>query len=178
METFNLPYIDRLGKITPHSVFEWKCDPRQFTATVLSTVSRRIQMYARRHNQKSIADRRAHDLVRASIYYCLTQNNWFWDRILFFCRNLEKNWKSIKTLTIKMLKKVDENKRFVYGQASLQANWLLFRVCRPRDKFTFWKDGKSWVSNGHPVPASWLKATVLDFAKALSELSPLTRVWP
>lgn len=178
IETYNLPYIDKLGKITHHTMFEWKCDPRQYTATMLSTVSRRLQYYARRHNHKGVADRRAHDLVRASVYYCLTKNNWFWDRILYFTRNLQKNWRHIRTLTIKMLKKVDENKRFVYGQASLQANWLLFRVCKPRDKFTFWKDGKSWISNGNPVPPSWLKAIVKDFAQAMSVISPNIRVSP
>lgn len=134
-----VPFIDKLGFYTGHLVYKWSCDPRSLITTVVSTISKRIVDYCYRHNKARVVNKYLKSLLQASAYYAFSKNSHFWDRILFFSRNLEKNGKLIHRLRLYFSSKWDDNKRFVYSQVIFQTNWLLFRAYRPRDKSLFYK---------------------------------------
>jgi hypothetical protein len=132
--TYDIPYIDRIGKLTGHTVARWCCDPRQYIASVVSTIANRLVVYARRHNKFHIVRKNFYRIVRFSFLYAVTKNNYAMDRVLFFLRDLEDRGGLIHRLMLRFLARTDENVRFVYSHVCYQAKWLLFRAKRPRDK--------------------------------------------
>lgn len=172
---YYVPFIDDLGRFSGSTCYKWNCDPRQLVATTVSTVSRRIQLYARRHNKGRTVDKYSPAMLRACTYYCMSKNSWFWDRILFFLRDLSKYGKLILTFVLKFVCKENDYKRFVYCQVSSQTNWLLFRAKRPRDKFAFIEGGKSgnmrnFGCSYSSIPTGW-KYGICNFANALTQVS-------
>jgi hypothetical protein len=144
----NVPFIDDLGRFSGFTVCKWSCDPRSMIATVTSTISKRIVAYARRHNPWHIVKKRLRDLLAASAYYAFSKNGYFWDRVLFFSRNLERYKTPLRSLRIFFSSKWDDDKRFVYSHVIFQTKWLLFRASLPRDKSQFYSDsgGHFWSS--------------------------------
>lgn len=132
-----VPFIDHLGRYTGHLCYKWSCDPRSLISTTIATIADRLLKYCRRHNPKRVVKRFSKALLGAAAYYAFSKNLYFWDRILFFSRDLVKRGNLIHRLRLYFSSKWDDNKRFVYSQAIYQANWLLFRVYRPRDKSHF-----------------------------------------
>lgn len=136
-----VPFIDSLGRFTGHLVYKWSCDPRSLITTTIATVAQRLLSYCRRHNNHRVVKRFSKALLGAAAYYVFSKNLYFWDRILFFSRQLDKRGNLIHRTRLFFSSKWDDNKRFVYSQVIFQTNWLLFRVYRPRDKSHFFKQG-------------------------------------
>jgi hypothetical protein len=134
-----VPFIDDLGRFSGRQLCLWSADPRSLISTVVATILRRIVRYARRHNKNSVVEKRLHTLCGAAAYYAFTKNSYFWDRVLFFSRNLEKYGDSIHRIRLLFVSRWDDNKRFVISQVCFQTYWLLFRAKRPRDKSLFYK---------------------------------------
>lgn len=133
-----IPLINRNGKLSGHTLCRWNCEPAQWIASVVSTVTSRLRRYALKHNKGYIVSRYQRLFTRVSGYYVLTRNDYLMDRILYLLRNLEEKGKYIHRVLLNYLTRLDDNKRFVYSQVSYQTNWLLFRACRrPRDKSKF-----------------------------------------
>jgi hypothetical protein len=134
---WDLPYINKLGQFTGTTIYRWTCNSSAYITTVVSTIANRLFQYCLRHNKMRVVERNKERIVRCAYLYALTKNDYLWDRILFFSRNLELRGKLIHTICLKFLTKTNDHIRFVYSQVSLQTNWLLFRAERPRDKFAF-----------------------------------------
>jgi len=164
-----VPFIDKLGRFTGHLVYKWSCDPRALIATVSATIIKRLLEHCRRHNKNFVVKKHRQSLIRAATYYAFSKNSYFWDRILFFSRNLEKSGRLIHRLSLFFSSKWDDNKRFVYSHANFQAKWLLLRARRPRDKSQFFSSGK-----GRPIVPMVLpdlrniSNTIRDLAYAMS----------
>jgi len=133
----SLPFIDQLGRFSGQTVYRWSCDPRSLITTVVSTISKRLVSYCRKHNPWHVVKRHLKPLVGAAAYYAFTKNSYFWDRILYFSRNLEKKGTLIHRFRLYFSSKWDDDKRFVYSQVIFQTNWLLSRALGPRDKSLF-----------------------------------------
>lgn len=168
----NVPYIDSLGRFSGHTLYKWSCDPRSLIATTVSTITHRIMVYARRHNKSYVVKRFSKALLGAAAYYAMSKNSHFWDRVLFFCRDLQKRGPLIHRLRLFFSSKWDDNKRFVISQVIFQTNWLLFRAFRPRDKSLFYNRVKrSTWSNPSDAPDP-LKLTncIREIAYAISTI--------
>jgi hypothetical protein len=165
-----VPFIDRLGRYTGLLCYKWSCDPRSLISTVVSTVSKRLVSYCRKHNSWRVVKGFLNSLVGAAAYYAFSKNNYFWDRILFFSRNLEKYGRQIHKLRVFFSSKWDDNKRFVYSQVIFQTNWLLFRAERPRDKSLFFSKAKSGTWRKPSDAPNRIQATncMRDIAYAIS----------
>jgi len=138
----HVPYIDELGRITGHVLYKWSCDPRSLVATVISTIAKRLLKYCYRHNFHRNIKKHYQSLIGAAAYYAITKDSHFWDRILFFSRNLEKRGNLIHKLRLYHSSKWSDHKRFVLSQVIFQTHWLLSRVLRPRDKLQFYSESK------------------------------------
>jgi hypothetical protein len=169
---FNVPFIDNLGRFTGITLYKWYCDPRQLLASTVATIAQRLEVYCRRHNKNFVVKRNLPRILRCASYYAMTKNAWYWDRILFFSRNLEKHGKRLLHLTIKYVNKGDDNKRFVYSQVSSQTNWLLFRAKRPRDKSLFIQKGMAWTSRvtGKDMSSEDRRYLIPEIAKEISRV--------
>jgi hypothetical protein len=131
---WHIPFYDDLGRRTGHTLAVYSCDPRTYVASCTATVARRLVNYCRRHNNWNEVAKRLGPLCQVSFLYAVTKNDYMWDRILTFCRDLQKFGKLIHRIMLKFLVKTDENVRFVYSHVSFQTQWLLFRARAPRDK--------------------------------------------
>lgn len=170
---YDFPYIDMLGRYTGSTLFRWTCDQRSFVASVVSTISNRLINRARHYNDQRLVDRNLDRIVRASFYYAISKNSYFWDRILFFVKNLEKNGKLIQTFALRYILKTDAHKRFVYGHVCSQTQWLLFRAERPRDKSAIMRRALPLLSFERRESAlQKMGMIVADLAKAMSSLYP------
>lgn len=129
-----VPYYNKLGRDTGHTLYRWKCEPQSLVASCIATVYHRLREYCFRHNSPKVVFRNVGRLLRAATYYIISRNEWFWDRILYFSRNLEKFGNLIHKYTLRLVLKTDDNKRFVYGHATHQAQWLTLQAERPCDK--------------------------------------------
>lgn len=169
----DFPYIDKLGRYTGTTLFKWYCDPRSFVSSVVSTIASRLINRARYYNDARLVDRNSDRLVRAAFYYATSKNSYFWDRILFFVKNLEKNGKLIQTCVLRYVLKTDAHKRFVYGHVCSQTQWLLFRAERPRDKSAIMRRALPLLSFERSESALHkIGGIVADLAKAMSALIP------
>jgi hypothetical protein len=169
----DFPFIDRLGRFTGSTLFKWSCDPKSFVASVVSTILNRLIIRARHYNDQRLVDSCSDKLVRAAFYYAISKNNYFWDRILFFVKNLKENRKLIQTFVSRHILKTDAHKRFVYGHACNQAQWLLFRAERPRDKSAIMRRALPLLSFERSESALLkMGGIVADIAKAMSALIP------
>lgn len=130
----NFPYIDELGRFTGQTLFRWSCDPRSFIASCVSTIAKRLERRARHYNRNWVVDRNLQRIVMVSAYYSMTSNNYLWDRVLFFTKNLEKYGTLLHRVLLRFVLNIGESKRFVYSHVCSQAKWLLFRAERPRVK--------------------------------------------
>lgn len=168
-----VPYIDKLGRFTGHLVYRWSCDPRSLVSTIVSTIANRLLRYCRRHNHARVVRRFSKTIVGAAAYYAFTKNSYFWDRVLFFSRNLEKRGTLIHRLRLYFSSKWDDNKRFVISQVIFQTNWLLFRVYRPRDKSHFFlREVRStlWRKPVDAPPRLAVTEQIRDIAYAISRV--------
>jgi len=168
----DVPFIDKLGRFTGSTLYKWSCDPRSLIATVVSTISKRLVDYCRRHNKYSVIKKHLRSLLGASAYYAFTKDLRFWDRILFFCRNLQERGNLVHRLRLLFSSRWDDNKRFVYSQVIFQTDWLLFRAARPRDKSHFFKErARSRWSNPEASPSKVIVTNIVrDIAYAMSRI--------
>jgi len=169
----DFPYIDKLGRYTGSTLFKWSCDPRSFVASVVSTISDRAINRAKYYNEMRVVVSCSDLIVRAAYYYAISKNNYFWDRMLFFLKNLKENRKRIQTLVLRYVLRTDVHKRFVYGHVCNQTKWLLFRVERPRDKSALFKRALPLLSFERSESAFFkMGGIITDLAKAMSGLMP------
>lgn len=149
---FDLPLIDRLGRYTGKALYSIACRPTDVVATVISTIFSRLKRYSCYHNSFRAFKLREKDIFRAAVLYALSKNSYYMDRILYFLRDLKERGRLIHPVTLHFLSKGNEDKRFVYGQACYQANWLIFRAAKPRDKLPFLNkyDSRSPTFRGKP----------------------------
>lgn len=167
----SFPYIDHLGRYTGTTLFKWSCDPRSFVASVVSTIANRAFNRAVHYNGMKLALRSSERIIRAAFYYATSKNNYFWDRILFFLKNLKENGNLMSRFVLKWNLKTDENKRFVYSHVCSQTQWLLFRVERPRDKSAIMKRALPLLSFERGDSAFLKMGGILaDLAKAMSSI--------
>lgn len=169
----DFPYIDKLGRYTGTTLFKWYCDPKSFVASVVSTIASRLINRARHYNSMRLVERFSDRIIRAAYYYAISKNSYFWDRILFFVKDLEKNGKLIQTCVLRYILKTDAHKRFVYGHVCSQTQWLLFRAERPRDKSAIMKRALPLLSFERRESALLkIGGIVGDLAKAMSTIIP------
>lgn len=169
----SVPFIDSLGRFTGHRLYRWDCDPRALIATTISTIARRLLLYCGRHNPAKVVKRFSKSILGAAAYYAFSKNSYYWDRVLFFSRNLESRGNLIHRLRLFFSSKWDDNKRFVYSQALYQANWLLSRVYRPRDKSLFFKESikrTSWRKPSDTPTRLAVTRQVCEIAHAISQI--------
>lgn len=166
----SIPFIDKLGRFTGFTLYKWSCDPRSLIATVVATISRRLIAYARRHNPFHIVLRFSKSLLGAAAYYAFSKNSHFWDRILYFARDLAKRGTLVHRVRLFHSSKWDDNKRFVYSQVIFQTNWLLSRVFRPRDKSHFYSEERRsiWRKPSSAPPRQQVTDSMRDIAYAMS----------
>jgi len=168
-----VPFIDELGRFTGHLVYRWSCDPRSLLTTTVATIADRLRKYCLRHNPKHIVKRHSKALLGAAAYYAFSKNSYFWDRVLFFSRNLEKRGMLIHRIRLKFSSKWDDCKRFVLSQVTFQTNWLLFRVYRPRDKSHFFSKSVKrtiWPTPDCSPTRLCLTNQVREIAYAISQI--------
>jgi hypothetical protein len=128
----SIPFVSKSGKFSIHTLYLWKAYPEQVIFSLVSTVYRRLlSIHWKRF---SYANRRdLNNLLKISVLYVLTRDNWVIDRFLGMDRKGQTK-KSITNFIHFFVSQLDEDKRFVYSQAYKQANWLKFQVKRPSDK--------------------------------------------
>jgi hypothetical protein len=167
-----VPYIDELGRITGHTLYKWSCDPRSLIASVISTVSKRLLKYCLKHNIHRVVKRFLPSIVGAAAYYVFTKDSHFWDRILFFSRNLEKRGTLIHRLRLFFSSKWSDHKRFVISQVIFQTHWLLSRGKSPRDKLQFFKERSRtlWRKPEDSPSRLEITNTIRDLAYAISSI--------
>lgn len=169
----SFPYIDKLGRFTGTTLFKWSCDPRSFIASVVSTITHRIVNRALQYNSMDVVLRSTDKIVRAAFYYAISKNSYFWDRVLFFTKDLEKNGNLLHKFVLKWVLRTDVHKRFVYGHVCNQTKWLLFRAERPRDKSAIMRRALPLLSFERSESAYHKLGGILgDLAKAMSSLMP------
>jgi len=128
-----IPFVNQVGKISPHTVCEWRCHPLQAVASMSATVFKRIQrMVLKRHGPK-FAFAISQLLFEVSVAYVVSLNDWIIDRVLGVLRTKRK-LKIVRSLLNVFITKLDADQRFVLRQACSQAHWLTSRSKRPRDK--------------------------------------------
>lgn len=165
----DFPYIDMLGRFTGSTLFRWSCDPRSFIASVVATITDRIKNRALYYNDMRLVTRHSDKLVRAAYYYAVSRNSYFWDRILFFVKNLKENGNLISRFVLRWNLRTDANKRFVYSHVCNQTKWLLFRVERPRDKSAIKVRASTLLPNGRSGDDRlWVCGILGDLARAMS----------
>jgi len=169
---FYVPCFDVLGRFTGSFMYKWNCDPRSLITTCVSTISKRLVDYARKHNKWHVVKRFLKPILGCATYYCMTKNSHFWDRVLFFSRNLEKYGNLLHRVRLSFTSKMDDNKRFVYSQVSFQTNWLLSRALVPRDKSTFFMRVKRtiWSNPDSAPPVSSVTSCIRELAVAISSV--------
>jgi len=169
----SFPYINKLGQFTGTTLFKWSCDPRSFIASVISTITHRIVNRALQYNTMRTVVKSSDIIVRAAFYYATSKNSYFWDRILFFTKDLEKNGHLLHKFVLKWVLTTDVHKRFVYGHVCNQTKWLLFRAERPRDKSAIMRRAIPLLSFERSENAFHKIGGILgDIAKAMSGLMP------
>jgi len=130
-----LPLLDEVGKYTGSVSYIVDIHPAAYIGSVVSTVYTRLRAFTRRHNksERNFDNKWKNLLLRASAYYALTKNSYFWDRVLACVRH-RTNRRRISGMIHYFSHKLDDYKWFLYSQCCLQTNWLTFRANRPRDK--------------------------------------------
>jgi len=168
----NVPFIDELGRITGHTLCKWSCDPRSLVASVISTIAKRLMKYCLRHNKFRIVRQNLRPIVGAAAYYAMTKDSHFWDRILYFARNLADRGTLIHRLRLFYSSKWSDHKRFVISQVIFQTHWLLSRELRPRDKLQFYSTGKRtlWRKPEDSPPKILVTNEVRSIAYALGRI--------
>jgi len=168
----NVPFIDDLGRFTGTTLYKWSCDPRSIITTVVSTIAKRLVRYAIRHNKFRIVKKHYKSIVGAACYYAFTKDSHFWDRVLFFTRNLEKRGNLIHRLRLFFSSKWSDCKRFVISQVIFQTHWLLSRGKCPRDKLQFYEGIKNtiWRKPESAPPRTMLTNVVREIAYAISSI--------
>jgi hypothetical protein len=127
-----IPYVSKSGKLSLSTLYFWKSYPEQVIMSLVSTVYRRLLcIHYKRYSSTKRRD--LNDLLKISIVYTLTRDNWILDRFLGMSRK-GQNKKAVTRFTHYCVSQLDDDKRFVYSQAFQQANWLKFQVFRPSDK--------------------------------------------
>lgn len=125
-----IPYVSTSGKFSLNTLCFWKAHPEQVFTSVISTVySRLLRISLKRKIRLSRFVRNS--LMKVSIVYTITKDNWVIDRFLGIQKNSVKSANHFAHFCVFHL---DEDKRFVYSQAFKQAHWLKFQVFRPSDK--------------------------------------------
>lgn len=169
---WKLPYLNQLGKFTGHSIYEWTAFSPSVVSSITSSIATRLDRYCRKHNPRRFVDKNLKRIVAVSYLYACTRNDYLWDRVLFFCRNLQEKGPLLHRLFLKFLCKTSDSIRFVYSQVCSQTHWLLFRAERPRDKLVGWRGEKGSISNDR-WPSVLARAVHIEYvAQAMASLCP------
>lgn len=124
---FDIPFIDSRGKFTGCTLYKACLNSQSFLATVISTISSRLNGWTRSHGSKIKFKSRKYlgDLLaRSSTIYALTKNSYMMDRLLVLFKDFERHKKAIAGLIAHFASKLDANKGFIYNQACSHAHWL------------------------------------------------------
>lgn len=157
ISSYQIPYINRLGKFTGSSFATVRCSPSQYVATVVATLLARLKSFALRHQGHSVVVRNKVLLAKAAYYYAVSKNNWFHDRLIALIHNLEKNKKAIRGLLKRFMSKMDDYTRFVYSQVNFQTNWLFSRAGWPRDKSIFFERSVQFLRDSKGFEQSYMQ---------------------
>jgi len=164
-----IPFVSKSGKFSLHTLYVWKAYPEQVFMSVISTVYfRLLKIFRKRY--KYVSRRDYNNLIKISIVYVITKNNWFIDRFLGMSRK-ETSRRAVTNFVHYVVNELDENKRFVYSQAFSQANWLKFQVFRPSDK------SREITSHGTHLQALLSDVTGLGDLKASSAIKNSMDFW-
>jgi hypothetical protein len=129
----SIPYVSKSGKFSIYTLYLWKAYPQQVIMSLISTVfARLLKIWRKRFGILYRGD--LNTLLKISIVYVLTRDNWVLDRFLGMSRKGKSSKKAARGFTHFCVSKLDGDKRFVYSQAYKHANWLKFQVFRPSDK--------------------------------------------
>jgi len=121
-----VPYIDKQGEIHATSICYWRCDATQLYASVTSTVYKRLVGMSRTVPYKK---RCARDLLlKIALVYSL-ENDECWFRR---CKAMLGKAKDLRNFVYGFMKRMDQNKRFLFDQAQQVALWFQFRSRLPR----------------------------------------------
>lgn len=145
---YNIPYIDKWGRISGSTFATVRCSPQQFVATIVATVTQRLKRIATRYNGHGAVIRNSKLLVKAAYYYAVSKNDWFRSRFVELSKSIRENRRIMNGLTFKFLAKMDDYTRFVYSQVYFQTNWLFSRAQWPRDKSRFFSKSKTFHESG------------------------------
>jgi hypothetical protein len=127
-----IPFVSKSGKFSIYTLYYWKAYPEQVIFSLVTTVYRRLlTIHWKRFSYAKTRD--LNNLLKISIVYVLTRDNWIIDRFLGMNRKGSSK-KAITNFIHYFVSQLDDDKRFVYSQAFKQANWLKFQVFRPSDK--------------------------------------------
>jgi len=133
--TYTLPYISSVGHITIHTAYQWKCDPIQLVNTLIATVYSRLKhTMCKRYDKKTFTLNNL--LLRLSVYYVFTKNDYLLDRILGILKGGSKPSHESRKLSSRLIYgyelKLSETTRFVLRQVVNSADWLKLRRGRSR----------------------------------------------
>jgi hypothetical protein len=137
LATNSVPYIDASGKLSIYTLYRWTSYPAQIFASMVSTsYTRMMNLLLKRHskNFRYVKGLR-NACIKVALCYIITHNDYIIDRFLGMTRRKAKAPKRVvNDFAYRCVCNLDGDKRFVYSQAYLQANWLKFLVKRPSDK--------------------------------------------
>jgi hypothetical protein len=147
----SVPYVSVSGKFSIYRLYKWKTTPARCFASVVSTVYSRIQRILRTRFGYRRAQCYSHASMKVAICYTITHDDSIIDRFLGMTRK-GTPVRSVYNLVHFWVCRLDDDKRFVYGQAWQQANWLKF-LGKPRDKSS--TKGETSKSHLNRLSAIW-----------------------
>jgi len=133
VRSYDLPYINQLGMLTPYTLYKWKTFPSKVLASIVSTVYHRLFAIVARKNGQRYAIRNSELMLRGAACYILSKNEYLYRRLLGMLMSKQSHQAIVKFVYF-LTNKIGANTRFVLGQVCLQATWLKSRVERPRAK--------------------------------------------
>jgi len=129
-----IPFVNKVGKFSPHYVCKWRCHPAQAIASLSATVFARLQRVLIKRHGTRFAFSLSNLTFECASAYSVSFNDWIIDRFLGIFSKKTGKRSAFRSLLSAFIAKLDDDQRFVQRHASLQAQWLTSRSKRPRDK--------------------------------------------
>jgi len=118
-----LPFINKIGLITPTFLGIWKCSYHDFFTTLVATIYKRLkhQMYKHFRKRQKTSD---HDLYKIAFIYASEQDNSWFLRTYGILKNQPK---ALKNHLYYKFKQMDKPIRFLYAQMQQCISWVQSR---------------------------------------------------